>query len=136
MVLFRDESIREKKVMIYDHMFNLHRSYKIEKVTWSRVDSLPDCLVSNIIGLCETPKFIHSYVNVDDNMFDSVGLDVSKDLLSGMKFDYIYEYYVLYSMDDYFIKLVKFDGAETNKYFNNYIIKKRDGIINEILKDK
>jgi hypothetical protein len=73
---------------------------------------------------------------VDDNMFDSVGLDVSKDLLSGMKFDYIYEYYVLYSMDDYFIKLVKFDGAETNKYFNNYIIKKRDGIINEILKDK
>ena len=131
-MLFRDESIEEKKRLICSHLFDMSDNYS-EYSGWDVVDNLPDNFISNILYLSNQPVFNYSYVDRDTNMFDSVIINTKVINLSEYTFKND-EYYMFYYMNYVSVRICVLDECETNKYFDNYIIEKRDKIISEILK--
>lgn len=130
-MLFRNESIEQKKIDIYNHINNINeydRSYGI----WDIIDNLPNNFIFNILMLIDKPVFNYSYVDRETNMFDSISMRVKSIDLSNYVFKNN-EYYIFYYMNYTSIRVCILNEYEANEYFDNFIIIKRENTINEIL---
>tara|TARA_R110000772_G_scaffold12063_2_gene37212 strand:+ start:3222 stop:3617 length:396 start_codon:yes stop_codon:yes gene_type:complete len=131
-MLFRNESIEQKKIDIYNHINDVNEYDRIYGI-WDVINNLPNNFISNILYLSNQPVFNYSYVDRETNMFDSIIMSTTIVNLSNHIFRND-EYYIFHYMNDASVRVYILDECETNKYFDNYIIEKRDITINEILK--
>tara|TARA_R110000772_G_scaffold2410_1_gene8299 strand:+ start:25442 stop:25864 length:423 start_codon:yes stop_codon:yes gene_type:complete len=132
MLILTNETISERKKFIFNEINKLNDFNHVNRDYWKLINRLPDKFIEKVIGVIDQPSFDITYI--EENQIKTNRIQVGTMMNEPEDVEVMYEYYnVLYDISAFNIRLFSMDNSTTDKYFNNYVAKKREKIIDDVL---